>query len=302
MTPKTGWLEATISIWTLAALATFAVMFITRMGVQDLKFLSTPFFLGIYLLAGMAYGLLSSLLFKVANLVLGNRLTMPRTNSFKSPRMVAVLGSLLLVNTVGLSVLGGASYFQEPIIYLASFVFSAIALFLLVRSFHNLSGKASQRAAAIESRSLGLFVLAWLIGVVAASAYGQAEFVSPAANGTNVWLMTLALLCAVCSPFGVILGVIFFKLQSCLENLATTISSKRTRSLVYVFGSVVQVLMGCLVLAFVSEKLQHFTALGLLVNVLIAAGAWAVTALCRRFPTEGTDSVQVPKIGVFDIE
>lgn len=264
------------AVWALAANSAFALLFLNRANSQDLGFLSTPFFLGIYLLVGLGYGFLSGATYLALHLFLARKAGV----SAGIPKYKVVLfaqGAFVVVSTFGLATISQAFTYREPILFLGSFLISALAVWFSLKVAQVVPNATTEVRDPSRVRSQRLYVVSWLLGVFAAATYGQIGNVSAAANGPLVWLMTLALLYCVYSPFGVILGVAFFHAQSFVEKADTRITSNVLRKSTRGMVAVCQILIGCLVLTFVGQKWDGSNLVGVTVNALLAAFAWSVT-------------------------
>lgn len=270
-----GTVRTDIFIWTAASYAAFLVMFLARLGKQDTSFMAAPLFSGGFLLVGLTFGCLWGLVVHYQATIVFPFLV--RRQSVKSGRwwLVAMFALLVVLSSLGLAFLAQAFYFGEPAIFFACIAISLVALSFSIRI--GIHSNESPKAVGEDPRSLARYLITWVIAVLAGVVYGQVGVIKDSSYSGNLWFLTVTFLWIVCAPFGVILGVAFYKLQTQVDKVSSRPGSKVGARFGSAMSAIIQILLGSIVIAYVSQKTFQLVSEAAIPILVIAVVAWFFT-------------------------
>jgi LytS/YehU family sensor histidine kinase len=266
---------AAIFIWTAASYAAFLVMFLVRLEKQDMSFMAAPLFSGGFLLIGLTFGCLWGLVVHYLAKILFPFLVRRQGSKSGPWLLVSMFALLVVMSSLGLAFLAQAYYYGEPAIFFACIAISLVALSFSIRI--GIHSNESPKAVGEDPRSLARYLITWVIAVLAGVIYGQVGVIKDSSYSGNLWFLTVTFLWIVCAPFGVILGAAFFKLQTRVDIFSSRPRSKVTARLASFTSAVVQILIGSLVIAYVSQKNFQLVSAVAIPILVIAVVAWFFT-------------------------
>ena len=270
-----GEVRTDIFIWTSASYAAFLVMFLARLGKQDMSFIAAPLFSGGFLLIGLTFGCLWGLVMHYLAKVLFPFLVRRQGSKSGPWLLVSMFALLVVLSSLGLAFVAQAFYYGEPAIFFACIAISLVALSFSIRI--GIHRNESPNAVGEDPRSLARYLITWVIAVLAAVIYGQVGVIKDSSYSVNLWLLTVTFLWIVCAPFGVILGAAFFRLQNRVDIVSSRPSSKVSARLGGFISAVVQILLGSIVIAYVSQKTFQLVSEAAIPILVIAVVAWFFT-------------------------
>ena len=270
-----GSVRTDIFIWTSASYAAFLVMFLARLGKQDTSFIASPLFSGGFLLVGLTFGCLWGLVVHYLAKILFPLLVRSQASKSGPWLLVSMFALLVVMSSLGLAFLAQAFYYGEPAIFFACIAISLVALSFSIRI--GIHRNESPKTVGEAARLLARYLITWVIAVLAGVIYGQVGVIKDSSYSVNLWFLTVTFLWIVCAPFGVILGAAFFKLQARVDIVSSRSRSKVAARLGGFISAVVQILIGSVVIAYVSQKTFQMVSGASIPILVIALVAWFFT-------------------------
>ena len=270
-----GSVRTDIIIWTAASYSAFLVMFLVRLEKQNMSFMAAPLFSGGFLLIGLTFGCLWGLAVHYLAKILFPLLVRSQASKSGPWLLVSMFALLVVMSSLGLAFLAQAFYYGEPAIFFACIAISLVALSFSIRS--GIHRNESPKALGDDARSLSKYLITWVIAVLAAIIYGQVGVIKESSYSDSLWFITVTFLWIVCAPFGVILGAAFFKLQTQVDKVSSRPGSKVGSRFGSAMSVIIQILLGSIVIAYVSQKTFQLVSEAAIPILVIAVVAWFFT-------------------------